>query len=122
MEEADVLADRIAILAAGRLAALGSAMDLKARFGVGYTLTLARARLSAPSSACAAPPETLCVDGASSLAFTCDAATVATQSPVPCMYWGAHNSIAHVASPLHGGKRTALASSERMPRLRFCRG
>ena len=56
MEEADVLADRIAILAAGRLAALGSAMDLKARFGVGYTLTLARARPSAPSSACGPRP------------------------------------------------------------------
>lgn len=49
MEEADVLADRIAILAAGRLAAVGTGLDLKARFGVGYTLTLARER--APSAA-----------------------------------------------------------------------
>ncbi|KAK9842270.1 hypothetical protein WJX81_003820 [Elliptochloris bilobata] len=35
MEEADMLADRIAILAAGRLAAEGSGLDLKARFGAG---------------------------------------------------------------------------------------
>lgn len=55
MEEADVLADRIAIIAAGRLAALGTSMDLKARFGVGYTLTLARERPASVSSTCAPP-------------------------------------------------------------------
>ena len=42
MEEADLLADDIAIMAAGRLAAHGSPPELKARHGVGYTLTLAR--------------------------------------------------------------------------------
>lgn len=35
MEEADILCDRIAILADGRLAAVGSSLDLKTRFGVG---------------------------------------------------------------------------------------
>ena len=42
MEEADLLADDIAIMAAGRLAAHGSPLELKARHGVGYTLTLVR--------------------------------------------------------------------------------
>ena len=35
MEEADILCDRIAIMADGRLAAVGSSLDLKTRFGVG---------------------------------------------------------------------------------------
>eukprot|EP00897_Mesotaenium_endlicherianum_P001210 jgi/Mesen1/1116/ME000123S00292 len=39
MDEADVLGDRIAILGHGRLRCCGSAMYLKARYGVGYTLT-----------------------------------------------------------------------------------
>ena len=42
MEEADLLADDIAIMAAGRLAAHGGPLELKARYGVGYTLTLVR--------------------------------------------------------------------------------
>ena len=46
MEEADCLADRIAIMAQGQVAAVGSSMDLKDRYGVGYTLTFA---LSGPS-------------------------------------------------------------------------
>ena len=44
MEEADLLCDRIAIMADGSLAALGTSMDLKSRFGVGYTLTVAKTR------------------------------------------------------------------------------
>ncbi|GBF94218.1 hypothetical protein Rsub_06488 [Raphidocelis subcapitata] len=40
MEEADALADRIAIVSGGRLAAEGSPLELKARHGVGYTLTV----------------------------------------------------------------------------------
>ncbi|GAB4821282.1 hypothetical protein N2152v2_008328 [Parachlorella kessleri] len=44
MEEADLLADRIAIMAEGRLAAEGTSLDLKSRYGVGYTLTLARSQ------------------------------------------------------------------------------
>uniref|UniRef100_A0AC34QV07 ABC transporter domain-containing protein n=1 Tax=Panagrolaimus sp. JU765 TaxID=591449 RepID=A0AC34QV07_9BILA len=42
MDEADVLADRIAIIAEGQLRTAGSALFLKKRFGNGYTLTLAR--------------------------------------------------------------------------------
>lgn len=40
--QADVLCDRIAILAEGRLAALGSSLDLKTQYGAGYTLTVVR--------------------------------------------------------------------------------
>lgn len=39
MEEADLLADDIHILAEGRLVASGSSLSLKAAYGVGYTLT-----------------------------------------------------------------------------------
>jgi ATP-binding cassette subfamily A (ABC1) protein 1/ATP-binding cassette subfamily A (ABC1) protein 3 len=39
MEEADLLADDIHILAEGRLVASGSSLSLKANYGVGYTLT-----------------------------------------------------------------------------------
>ncbi len=44
MEEADVLCDRIAIMVEGRLATVGTSLDLKSQFGVGYTLTLVKAR------------------------------------------------------------------------------
>ena len=44
MEEADVLCDRIAIMVEGRLAAVGTSLDLKSQFGVGYTLTVVKAR------------------------------------------------------------------------------
>lgn len=44
MEEADLLADHIAIMANGHIVAEGTSMDLKSRFGVGYTLTLAKQR------------------------------------------------------------------------------
>ena len=44
MEEADVLCDRIAIMVEGRLAAVGTSMDLKSQFGVGYTLTVVKTR------------------------------------------------------------------------------
>ncbi|RKP12550.1 hypothetical protein BJ684DRAFT_5473, partial [Piptocephalis cylindrospora] len=40
MEEADILGDRIAIMALGRLRALGNSVHLKNRFGSGYRLTL----------------------------------------------------------------------------------
>ncbi|KAI1731162.1 ABC transporter domain-containing protein [Ditylenchus destructor] len=42
MDEADVLADRIAIIAEGRLKAAGSSLFLKKRFGNGYQLTIAK--------------------------------------------------------------------------------
>ena len=44
MEEADILADRLAIMADGQLAAVGTSLDLKSRFGVGYTLTVSLVR------------------------------------------------------------------------------
>ena len=40
MEEADVLADRIAILSNGKLRCCGSSLFLKSRYGVGYYLTM----------------------------------------------------------------------------------
>eukprot|EP00762_Andalucia_godoyi_P006164 ANDGO_01612.mRNA.1 ABC transporter A family member 2 len=39
MEEADILGDRIAIMAKGRIRCLGSSLRLKNRFGAGYRLT-----------------------------------------------------------------------------------
>lgn len=40
MEEADVLGDRIAIMARGRLRCIGSSIHLKHRFGSGYQVSL----------------------------------------------------------------------------------
>jgi ABC-type multidrug transport system ATPase subunit len=40
MEEADSVGDKIAILALGRLRAIGTPMHLKQRFGMGYSVTL----------------------------------------------------------------------------------
>ncbi|KAG9457355.1 hypothetical protein H6P81_001863 [Aristolochia fimbriata] len=42
MDEADVLGDRIAIMANGSLRCCGSSLFLKHRYGVGYTLTLVK--------------------------------------------------------------------------------
>ena len=42
MEEADILADRIGIMASGRMICCGSPLFLKARFGVGYHLVCTR--------------------------------------------------------------------------------
>ena len=42
MEEADVLADRIAIMSQGNLRCCGSSFFLKSRYGVGYYLTIVR--------------------------------------------------------------------------------
>ena len=39
MDEADILADRKAIVSAGKLRCCGSSMFLKNRFGLGYHLT-----------------------------------------------------------------------------------
>lgn len=36
MEEADILSDRIAIMAKGRLRCIGSSIRLKSRFGTGF--------------------------------------------------------------------------------------
>ena len=48
MDEADVLCDRIAIVASGKLRAVGTQQRLKHRFGSGYRLTL---HLAPPSPA-----------------------------------------------------------------------
>jgi ABC-type multidrug transport system ATPase subunit len=40
MEEADVLSDRIGIMARGRLQCVGVAQELKRRFGSGYKLSV----------------------------------------------------------------------------------
>ena len=42
MDEADLLGDRIAVMSAGKLNCVGSSLFLKQRYGVGYTLTLAK--------------------------------------------------------------------------------
>lgn len=44
MDEADILGDRIAILADGRLRCVGSSLFLKQTYGVGYQLTIERIR------------------------------------------------------------------------------
>jgi len=44
MEEADVLGDRIAIMARGNLRCLGSSLRLKQRFGAGYQLSLSNSQ------------------------------------------------------------------------------
>lgn len=46
MEEADVLGDRIAIMARGHLRCIGSSLHLKQRFGAGYQLSLTTADLN----------------------------------------------------------------------------
>lgn len=40
MEEADTLGDKIAIMALGRLRAVGTSLHLKNRYGVGYHINL----------------------------------------------------------------------------------
>jgi ABC-type multidrug transport system ATPase subunit len=42
MDEADVLGDRIAIMAKGQMMCLGSSLFLKKRFGAGYKLTMVK--------------------------------------------------------------------------------
>lgn len=42
MDEADILGDRIAIMAHGNLQCVGSSLFLKNKFGVGYTLTIVK--------------------------------------------------------------------------------
>jgi len=42
MDEADILGDRICILAEGQVQCCGSGLFLKNKYGVGYTLTLAK--------------------------------------------------------------------------------
>ena len=44
MDEADVLGDRIGIMAAGKILCLGSSLFLKNRYGSGYKLTMVKAK------------------------------------------------------------------------------
>eukprot|EP01038_Epipyxis_sp_PR26KG_P012006 gene12006-16074_t len=48
MDEADTLADRIAIISDGRLRCSGSSLFLKNRFGVGYSLSLSKTSTDVP--------------------------------------------------------------------------
>lgn len=43
MDEADLLADRIAVVSSGELQCVGSSLFLKSRYGVGYNMTLVKA-------------------------------------------------------------------------------
>jgi ATP-binding cassette subfamily A (ABC1) protein 3 len=49
MDEADYLGDRIAIMAGGKLVALGSNVYLKNKFGVGYNITFVKKSIDVPS-------------------------------------------------------------------------
>ncbi len=51
MEEADAIADRIAIMVHGSLKACGECMSLKSKYGLGYTLHCLRALPLDPASA-----------------------------------------------------------------------
>ncbi|PVU98300.1 hypothetical protein BB559_001689 [Furculomyces boomerangus] len=46
MEEADVLSDRVAVMAHGKIRALGSSIRLKNRFGVGYRFSMIASNLT----------------------------------------------------------------------------
>ena len=50
MDEADMLGNRIAVMADGRLKAMGSGLFLKSRYGVGYTLVVVKEEQSIPSA------------------------------------------------------------------------
>ena len=50
MEEADVLGDRIGIMARGQLCCLGSGLHLKQKYGSGYRLTVQVQQVMHPSS------------------------------------------------------------------------
>lgn len=53
MEEADALADRVAVMVLGRLRAVGTPLALKTAVGTGYRLKVVLASVSMPSSAAA---------------------------------------------------------------------
>jgi ATP-binding cassette subfamily A (ABC1) protein 3 len=54
MDEADILGDRIAIMAEGKLQCIGSSLFLKSSYGVGYTLTVVKDQSHSVSSAAVA--------------------------------------------------------------------
>ncbi|XP_035203975.1 phospholipid-transporting ATPase ABCA7 isoform X2 [Oxyura jamaicensis] len=57
MDEAELLGDRIAIIARGRLRCCGSPLFLKARLGTGYYLTLVKRERAEPGSNTSSPPK-----------------------------------------------------------------
>jgi ABC-type multidrug transport system ATPase subunit len=57
MEEADILGDRIAIMARGRVRAIGSSMRLKQKFGAGYVLSIGQAGAGRAAAESPAPGE-----------------------------------------------------------------
>jgi ATP-binding cassette subfamily A (ABC1) protein 3 len=42
MDEADILGDRIGIMADGKMTCLGSSIFLKSKFGIGYNMTVVK--------------------------------------------------------------------------------
>jgi ATP-binding cassette, subfamily A (ABC1), member 3 len=42
MDEADILGDRIGIMAKGKMICLGTSIFLKSTFGIGYNLTIVK--------------------------------------------------------------------------------
>jgi ATP-binding cassette subfamily A (ABC1) protein 3 len=62
MDEADILGDRIAIMAEGKLLTSGSSLFLKSRFGVGYHLTMVKGRDASSERICEVVMST--IDGA----------------------------------------------------------
>jgi ABC-type multidrug transport system ATPase subunit len=50
MEEADALADRIAIMVRGRMRVLGGSLTLKQKYGNGYQVSTAKSRCSTASN------------------------------------------------------------------------
>lgn len=52
MDEADILGDRIAIIACGKLCCVGSSLYLKTHLGTGYYLTLVKKDLDLSTSFC----------------------------------------------------------------------
>ena len=61
-DEADILGDRIAIMAEGKLLTSGSSLFLKSRFGVGYHLTMVKGRDTSSDRICEVVTST--IDGA----------------------------------------------------------
>nr|XP_047907905.1 phospholipid-transporting ATPase ABCA7 isoform X4 [Anser cygnoides] len=57
MDEAELLGDRIAIIAQGRLRCCGSPLFLKARLGTGYYLTLVKRERAEPGGSTPSPPK-----------------------------------------------------------------
>lgn len=70
MEEADILGDRIGIMARGRLRCIGTSLRLKARFGSGYRVSI-RVQGSTPAPGTSAPGSSIAVSssGRASTAF-----------------------------------------------------